>query len=935
MDCGAREIHWTGREQWVEVNMEEEPLLGKQQRQGKYRKKVSEDILNGGTTVCQIYTWIGLWGIQLILWVLLFTQIMNCNGEEYITLISDPYGFKAERNVSGIPVTCVTKEFSKWGCQPLGAYPDPAIEYRNVSADILKEVYQENWPWNTYHWPLWQMENVREWMRQNENSYKTRNNKTEEKIDDLLAGKIRGRFCVPYPYALLRCEEWCWYATNKNNETGHAEVKINCSKAVAVSCTNEMPLASLHRVYWDREDEESMAFMNIKACTNSSMRCTTQPGGCVEGYPIPVGTELIPETMKYLRGRKSQYGGIKDKNGELKLPLSVRVWVRLANLTNWVNGTPPWWTVRNNGSTGINGTRWGTFRSLHHLGFNISSNPQEGICNYTGKVRLGQEEIPYWYKPTWNCSQNWTGYPVWHVFRYLDMMEYKTSRCMQRPQRKNITIGNNTVSGNCSVENWDGCNCSRSGNYLYNSTTGGLLVVICRENTTLVGIMGTNTNWTTMMGRYRNCSGCKNATLTNTGGGTLGGVSNTNCTLPHKDESNQWTCRARTKVYIAGRDFWGRVKAQYSCESNLGNIDGMLHQQLLLQRYQVIKVRAYTYGVINMPKNYNQLPTKRRKRELSHKRKKRGIGLVIMLVIMAIVAAAGAGLGVANAIQQSYTRAAVQTLANATAAQQDVLEATYAMVQHVAKGVRILEARVARVETIVDRMMLYQELDCWHYHQYCVTSTRSEVVKYINWTRFRDNCTWQEWERELELHEGNITLLLKESARQTQLAQEQARRIPDVWKALQEAFDWSGWFLWLKYIPIIVIGILGCIIIRVVICVLQPLIQVYKTLATPTYQKVTIIMEARPNVESETEAGGEDFEGSLEQELPFRKPTLTEAWRTAENLWRGSPWKNTWKQRLIQPMILPLAIGIWINGLLGELQSKKERVDCESWEKED
>nr|AEF12563.1 rev protein [Caprine arthritis encephalitis virus] len=44
MDCGAREIHWTGREQWVEVNMEEEPLLGKQQRQGKYRKKGVQDI---------------------------------------------------------------------------------------------------------------------------------------------------------------------------------------------------------------------------------------------------------------------------------------------------------------------------------------------------------------------------------------------------------------------------------------------------------------------------------------------------------------------------------------------------------------------------------------------------------------------------------------------------------------------------------------------------------------------------------------------------------------------------------------------------------------------------------------------------------------------------------------------------------------------------
>nr|AEF12556.1 envelope glycoprotein [Caprine arthritis encephalitis virus] len=937
MDHGDRLMSWKGREQWVKVQMEEKEPLLKEQDKGKYTRKVS-------TTICQVCTWLGLWGIQLVLWILLFTQILKeCNGEEYITLISDPYGFQPVRNVTGVPVTCVTKEFSKWGCQPLGAYPDPNVEYRSVSPEILKEVYLEDWPWNTYHWPLWQMENVREWMMQNKAEYERRSNTTKEGIDDLLAGKIRGRFCVPYPYALLKCEEWCWYATSPHNETGQVNVKINCSKAVAVSCTEVMPLSSLHRVYWDKEDEAAMKFMNIKACNNSGLRCLTQPGGCVEGYPIPPGAEIIPESMKYLRGKKSQYGGIKDKKGELKLPLSQRVWVRLANLTNWRNGTPPWWEARPNGSTGINGTRWGTFQSLHHLGYNISSNPEKGVCNYTGKVRIGQEAIRYWYRPSWNCSQNWTGYPVWHVFRYLDMMEDKTSRCIQRPQRKNITVGNNTVTGNCSVHNWDGCNCTKSGNYLYNSTTGGLLVIICRENTTLVGIMGTNTNWTMMMERLENCSECTNATLENTGQGTLGGVSNTNCTLPHINETKQWTCKARQRnnkmdsLYIAGRNFWGRVKDKYSCESNLGDIDGMMHQQILLQRYQVIKVRAYTYGVIDMPENYQQLAGKRSKRDLSHKRKKRGVGLVIMLVIMAIVAAAGASLGVANAIQQSYTRAAVQTLANATAAQQDVLEATYAMVQHVAKGVRILEARVARVETLVDRMMLYQELDCWHYHQYCVTSTRSEIVKYINWTRFRDNCTWQEWETELEEHEGNITLLLKESARQTQLAQEAARRIPDVWKAVQEAFDWSGWFSWLKYIPIIVIGIIGCIVIRVLICVLQPLIQVYKTLATPSYQKVTIIMETRPDVgEEETEDGGNSLERSCRPEERTQPMTIAEAWSNAVELWNNSPWRNTWKQRLIQPLVLPLTVGLWINGRIGERhKNKKERVDCESWEKED
>nr|AYG99064.1 env protein [Small ruminant lentivirus] len=922
MDAGAKYMRLTGEENWKEVIMEEEEGKKKEglptRKQGKYEPQVSQIARKNTNTGCA-YTGVGI----LTLWIVLLLQWPSkyVSAEEYITLISDPYGFSPVRNVSGVPVTCVTKEFAKWGCQPLGAYPDPEIEYRNVSPEIVKEVYQENWQWNTFHWPLWQMENVRQWLRENKKEHQVKRNSTKEDIDELLAGKIRGRFCVPYPFALLRCTEWCWYPAKIDKTSGQAKaIKINCTQARAVSCTEEMPLASTHRAYWDTEDRASMAFMNIKAC-NKKLRCSTRPGGCVEGYPIPVGAEIIPESMKYLRGSKSQYGGIKDKNGELKLPLSVRIWVKLANMSAWTNGTPPYWNDRINGSKGVNGTLWGELNSIHHLGYALSRNGK--WCNVTGQIKIGQETFHYNYKPSWNCSRNWTDYPVWQVIRHLDMVEHMTGECVQRPQRHNITVGNGTVTGNCSATDWDGCNCTQSGNYLYNSSTGGLLLIICRKNNTITRILGTSTNWTTMWGIYKNCSGCGNATLARTETGTLGAVHNINCSLPHKNESKRWTCAPRWKdnrkdsLYIAGgRQFWTRVKAQFSCESNIGELDGMMHQQILLQKYQVIRVRAYTYGVIEMPKNYEQMSLNRKKREIGHQRKKRGVGLVIMLVIMAIVAAAGASLGVANAIQQSYTTAAVQTLANATAAQQNVLEATYAMVQHVAKGVRILEARVARVETIMDRMMLYQELDCWHYHQYCITSTRTEVAKYINWTRFKDNCTWQQWERELQGHDENLTMLLRESARRTHLAEEQARRIPDVWKALQEAFAWSGWFSWLKYIPIIVIGLLGCIIIRIGVCMCQPLVQVYKTLSTPAYQKVTVIMETRADVAGENQDFGSGFEDFEERKRRQRR-TMKAAWSYAWELWQNSPWTEPWKRSLLKLLVLPLAVGIWLNGQFG------------------
>nr|AYG99207.1 env protein [Small ruminant lentivirus] len=888
--------------------------------------------------------WGVLWIIQLVLWGCLIWELGNskgCKAEEMIALIDDPGGFQRVTQVERVPVTCVTRNFTQWGCQPEGAYPDPDLEYRNISQEILEQVYKQEWPWNTYHWPLWQMENMRQWMKENEKEYQTRTNKTKEDIDALLAGKIRGRFCVPYPFALLQCEEWCWYPDQINHETGHAEkIKINCTKAKAVSCTEKMPLAGVQRVYWEKEDEKSMQFMNIKACNISGLRCHDErksPGGCVQGYPIPVGTQIIPENMKYLRGQRG-YGGIKDKNGELKLPLSVRVWVRMANLSQWVNGTPPYWSARINGSTGINGTRWYGVGALHHLGFNISSNPEQGICNFTKEIWVGGDKFPYNYQPSWNCSQNWTGHPVWHVFRYLDMTEHMTSRCVQRPLRYNITVGNGTITGNCSVTDWDGCNCSRSGNHLYNSTTGGLLVITCRDNSTITGIMGTNTNWTTMWKHYQNCSNCGNATLDRTEVGTLGTVNNINCSLPHINETKKWTCAARANdkrrdsLYIAGRNFWGRVKAQYSCESNLGGLDGMMHQQVLLQRYQVIKVRAYTYGVVDMPNSYMEKNRKKQKRSLQ--RKKRGIGLVIVLAIMAIIAAAGAGLGVANAVQQSYTRTAVQSLANATAAQQNVLEASYAMVQHVAKGIRILEARVARVEAIVDRMMIYQQLDCWHYQHYCVTSTRAAVAQYVNWTRFKDNCTWQQWEEEIEQHERNLSRLLQEAALQVHISQRDAQRIPDVWTALQEAFDWSGWFSWLKYIPWIVVGIVGVICLRIIMCVVSMGLQAYKQIEEIRYTRVTVVTEIPLDLEGKQEDEEDGLNGyeNLEQERRTSQHSIIQIWRATLQAWRNSDWGSDWRRTPYMSLLPILTLQQWMedNGWIGENKhkNKKERVDC-------
>nr|AYG99187.1 env protein [Small ruminant lentivirus] len=948
MSCGEKPSRTTWKsmepplkETWkqgmVEMvkQQEKEKLL-----QGKQISKVSSKREEKKKVNLKVWR-VLLWGCMI--WAI--SKRNGCKAEEVIALVSDPGGFQKVEKVELVPVTCVTKNFTKWGCNPEGAYPDPDKEYRNISQDILEEVYKRDWPWNTYHWPLWQMENMRQWMKENKVAYEKRTNQTKEDIDDLLAGKIRGRFCVPYPFALLKCQEWCWYPGKINQETGHAEeIKINCTKAIAVSCTDNMPLAGIQRVYWEKEDTEAMQFVTIKACNGSNLRCERRPGGCVQGYPIPVGAEIIPESMKYLRGEKSRYGGIKDKNGKLEQPLSVRVWVRMANLSGWVNGTPPYWNSRISGSPGINGTMWYGIGTLQHLGFNISSDPEQGICNFTKEIWIGNEKFSYQYRPSWNCSQNWTGHPVWHVFRYLDMVEHMTGECVQRPRRKNITVGNDTITGNCSVTDWDGCNCSKSGNYLYNSTTGGLLVIICRQNNKITSIMGTQTNWPTMWEKYKNCTGCENETLDNNNQGTLGGVKNINCSLPYKNESRHWTCAERQRgnktdsVYIAGREFWNRVKSQFSCESNIGGLDGMMHQQILLQRYQVIRVRAYTYGVVDMPASYVEQQTRKKRRDLALPRKKREIGLVIVLAIMAIIAAAGAGLGVANAVQQSYTRTAVQSLANASETQQQALEAAYAMVQHVAKGVRILEARVARVETIVDRMMLYHELDCWHYQHFCVTSTRTEVAKYVNWTRFKDNCTWQQWEEEIEQHEGNLSALLRQAALQVHMGQRDAQRIPDVWKALQEAFDWSGWFAWLKYIPWIIMGIIGVVCARILICLLSCCVQAHKQLREIQYTRVTVVIEEPVDLEERQNENedGSDGCGNLEPEKRTSPRSFIQTWRAVWQAWGNSEWSKQWKALPYISLLPLITMQQWIqeHGWIGgrRHKNKKERVDCQDRE---
>nr|AAG48632.1 envelope precursor [Caprine arthritis encephalitis virus] len=838
-----------------------EPLI-----QGKYKKQVSR------------------------ITIVILLTVRAALGAEYITIISDPYGFSPVRNVSGVPVTCVTKEFSKWGCQPIGAYPDPDLEYRNISKEILEEVYQQDWPWNTYHWPLWQMDNVVQWARQNLQD----NRKEKRDLADLLAGKIRGRFCVPYPFALLECMEWCWWVKNTNaGGYGEADIRINCSRARAVSCTSEMPLASLQRVYWEKEERKNMEKMTIKPC-NKNLECKNRRG-CAEGYPVPPKAELFPPAFQDLQPKGYAYGALRG-NSKFPQRVSLRTWVKIANLTGWEKGKPAeWWNTSQQ-------VHWFDTTPQYHLGYVLSRAPENRSCNFTGEIRIGQHQFEYNYTLTKNCTkEKWKEYPMWHVWRHLDQNEHLSSICFKRPRRNATQIGNSTLQGQCNRSNWTGCHCNETGinttwringtkgAYLLNSTNGNIMVLLC-WNTTVAGVYESQLKW--------------NESLKDGDYGLCFNSTNRNCT------------RNGARHYVNKRVIKNDT-ADHNCDSSISAIDGMVHQQILLQRYQVIRVRAYTYGVIDMPDNYETLPGRRR-RDLAKARKKRGVGLVIMLAIMAIVAAAGASLGVANAIQQSYTRDAVQTLANATAVQQQVLEASYAMIQHVAKGIRILEARVARMEVMMDRMMLYQEVDCWHYHQYCVTSTRADIVNYINWTRFKDNCTWQEWEREISAHEGNITILLKESARITQLAQQKVQRIPDVWTALRESLGWTQWLAWIKYLPIIVVGILGCIIIRIMLCVVQPVLQIYRTLTQTRYQQVNLVMETRVQLEEEEEEDGRDGgDGSERCSDPDNKGIMN-AWRRAWVTWRNSPWQNTWKNVVVAPLVIPLTIRIWLLGENGE-----------------
>nr|CAA45475.1 unnamed protein product [Caprine arthritis encephalitis virus] len=111
--------------------------------------------------------------------------------------------------------------------------------------------------------------------------------------------------------------------------------------------------------------------------------------------------------------------------------------------------------------------------------------------------------------------------------------------------------------------------------------------------------------------------------------------------------------------------------------------------------------------------------------------------------------------------------------------------------------------------------------------------------------------------------------------------------------------------------------------------------KIYKTLSTPTYQRVTVVMETRADVAGDNQDFGDGFEESDDSETNPRV-TVKKAWDHAWELWQNSPWRKPWQRSLLTLLVPPLTMGIWINGRLGDyLKNKKERVDCETWGKGD
>nr|ASM80112.1 truncated envelope glycoprotein [Simian immunodeficiency virus] len=204
-------------------------------------------------------------------------------------------------------------------------------------------------------------------------------------------------------------------------------------------------------------------------------------------------------------------------------------------------------------------------------------------------------------------------------------------------------------------------------------------------------------------------------------------------------------------------------------------------------------------------------------------RNKRG---VFVLGFLGFLATAGSAMGAASLTLSAQSR----TLLAGIVQQQllDVVKRQQELLRLTVWGTKNLQTRVTAIEKYLKDQAQLNSWGC-AFRQVCHTTVPWPNDSLVpNW----NNMTWQEWERQVDFLEANITQLLEDAQIQQEKNMYELQKL-NSWDVFGNWFDLTSWIKYIQYGVLIVLGAVGLRIVIYIVQMLARLRQGYRPVFSP------------------------------------------------------------------------------------------------------
>nr|AOS52564.1 envelope glycoprotein [Human immunodeficiency virus 2] len=279
---------------------------------------------------------------------------------------------------------------------------------------------------------------------------------------------------------------------------------------------------------------------------------------------------------------------------------------------------------------------------------------------------------------------------------------------------------------------------------------------------------------------------------------------------------NTWH-KVGKNVYLPPRE--GELVCNSTVTSIIANIDTGDNRTNITFSAEVAELYRLELGDYKLVKitPIGFAPTPQKRYSSAHGRQRRG---VFVLGFLGFLVTAGTAMGTASLTLSAQSRTLLAGIVQQQQQLLDVVKRQQEMLRLTVWGTKNLQARVTAIEKYLKDQARLNSWGC-AFRQVCHTT-----VPWVNDTLTPDwkNMTWQEWEEKVRYLEANISQSLEQAQIQQEKNMYELQKL-NSWDIFGNWFDLTSWVKYIQYGIYILVGI---IVLRLVIYIVQMLSRLRK-----------------------------------------------------------------------------------------------------------